>query len=146
MKLAKRCLNLKLPSNDYVVGGSVARIGNKGRFKTGITSGVNHPLYGKKGIDSPRFGIKHSQESIYKMSIAKQGEKHPMFGKPRPEKAGKPSIKLKVLDIETNKTTIYSSISEAAIILNINPRRIYMYFSRNQVKPSKNRYVFTKMN
>ena len=124
---------------------SQIRIGNRGRFKTGVTSGENHPLYGKKGIDSAWFGKKHSEETIYKMRIAKQGEKHPMFGKPRPEKAGKPSIKLKVLDKETNKTTIYSSISEAATSLNINPRRIYMYFSRNQVKPYKNKYVFTKM-
>ena len=40
---------------------SQIRIGNKGRFKTGVMSGENHPLYGKKGIDSARFGKKHSE-------------------------------------------------------------------------------------
>lgn len=102
--------------------------------------GKNHPMYGKS----------HSEESKLKMSISqktilRQGAYHPMYGVPRPEGAGKSSIKLQVFDKETNKTTIYSSISEAATNLNINPRRISMYLSRNQQKPYKNRYVFTKI-
>jgi group I intron endonuclease len=119
------------PETRKKMSDSQIRIKNKGRFK--------------KGMDHPKFGKTHSLEIIEKMSVAKQGAKNPMYGVPKPEGAGKSSVKLQVFDKETNETTIYSSISEAARVLNIEPRRIFMYFSRNQIKPYKNRYVFTKI-
>jgi hypothetical protein len=49
-------------------------------------------------------------------------------------------IKLEVLDLETNITTVYNSIGAAAKALGILHRRISEYFSRNQKKPFKGRY------
>lgn len=91
------------------------------------------------------YGKKHTLETLEKMSAIHQGENNPRFGKPRPEGAGKPYQKLQVFDKDRNVITLYSSISEAAKALNINPRRISMYFSRNQAKPYKKRYIFTKI-
>lgn len=98
-----------------------------------------------KGENNHMYGKKHTLETLEKMSAIHQGENNPRFGKPRPEGAGKPSQKLQVFDRDTNVITLYSSISEAAEALNIDPRRISMYFSRNQVKPYKKRYIFTKI-
>jgi hypothetical protein len=91
------------------------------------------------------YGKKHAPETLEKLSAIQRGENNPRFGKPRPEGAGKPCKKLQVFDKDTNVTTLYPSISEAARVLNIDPRRIYMYFSRNQAKPYKKRYIFTKV-
>jgi hypothetical protein len=55
------------------------------------------------------------------------------------------SIKLEVLDLETNISTTYDSTSEAARALNIAQSRISMYFNRNQIKPYKGRFIFTKI-
>lgn len=59
---------------------SKARKGkNYGRF------GVKHPMYGIKGTENPRFGMKHSPEAVSKMSMNRKGktagENHPMYGK-----------------------------------------------------------------
>ena len=55
------------------------------------------------------------------------------------------SIKIQVLDLETNTKTIYNSISAAAKALNILQQTISVYFKRNQTKPYKGRYVFIKI-
>jgi len=75
-------------------------------------------------ISSSKAGQKLSEESRAKMSSSKAGEKHPMFGKykPRPEGAGRPYQKIEVIDIKNNITTIYDSISAAALALNIGKR------------------------
>jgi group I intron endonuclease len=78
-----------------------------------------------------------SEETKKKLSDAK-------LGQPRPEGAGKPSQKIYVFDKDKNETTVYESISEAAIALNINQSIISLYFSRNQQKPYKGRYTFKK--
>ena len=44
-------------------------------------TGEKHPLYGKRGKDSPRYGKHHTDATRKKMSQAKKGEKHPMYGK-----------------------------------------------------------------
>ncbi len=54
-------------------------------------------------------------------------------------------IKVEVLDLETDTKTIYNSLSEAARALNIADRAISQYFTRNQKKPYKGRYIFTKI-
>lgn len=64
------------------------------------------------------------------------------LGVPRPEGAGSPSQPIEVVDMEKNETTIYNSMSEAARALNINKSRISTYFSNNQKKPYKGRYIF----
>jgi hypothetical protein len=52
---------------------------------------------------------------------------------------------IEVLDVKYNITTAYSSMSEAAKILNIPKSAIVNYFSRNQIKPYKSRYTFNKI-
>jgi len=47
--------------------------------------------------------------------------------------------------LETDTKTIYNSLSEAARALNIADRAISQYFTRNQKKPYKGRYIFTKI-
>jgi hypothetical protein len=54
------------------------------------------------------------------------------------------SLKIEVTDIELNTKTIYHSVGSAARALNIPPSSITKYFSQNQKKPYKKRYVFTK--
>jgi group I intron endonuclease len=94
-------------------------------------TGEKNPMFGKTGVQHPMFG--------------KTGEKNPMFGKPRPEGSGSPSQPIEVIDIKNNITTRYDSISAAALVLNIKQSRISMYFSRNQNKPYKSRYIFKKL-
>jgi hypothetical protein len=77
--------------------------------------------------------------------FGKTGDKNPMYGKPRPDGSGSPSQKIEVIDIKNNITTIYDSISAAALALNIKQPRISMYFSRNQNKPYKLQYIFKKL-
>jgi group I intron endonuclease len=86
---------------------------------------------------------KLSEEHKAKISEAKKGEKNPNFGKPRTPGSGKPSKQIEVTDLEEKTTTTYNSISEAARALNIPQTRISHYFSQNQIKPFKKRYVFT---
>jgi group I intron endonuclease len=96
-----------------------------------LKKGKNNPMFGRIGEKHPMFG--------------KTGEKNPMFGKPRPEGSGSPSQKIEVIDIKNNITTVYDSICAAALALNIKQPRISMYFSRNQKKPYKLRYIFKKL-
>jgi hypothetical protein len=85
------------------------------------------------GENNPMFGV--------------TGEKHHRFGKPRAKGAGEglPPIRIEVFDKETNKTTIYNSMREAGRALNIPHYIISKYFSKNQQKPYKNRYIFKKL-
>jgi hypothetical protein len=99
----------------------------------------------------------HSPESIKAMREAQVGENNPMFGligekhhrfgKPRAEGAGNglPPQKVEVLDKNTNLKTYYESFREASRALNIRHTVISKYFSKNQQKPYKGRYVFKKI-
>jgi len=52
------------------------------RKKTSIAvSGKNHPLYGKRGKDSPNYGRKASVETCGNLRKANMGSKNPMFGR-----------------------------------------------------------------
>jgi group I intron endonuclease len=84
------------------------------------------------------FGQKHSDEVCKKISEQK-------LGKPRPEGSGRPSQKIKVIDTKNNLTTIYDSISAAALALNIGKSTISNYLARNAKKLYKNQYVFQKL-
>lgn len=106
---------------------------------------------------APFSGRKHSPESLKAMSEAQTGENNPMFGltgekhhrfgKPRAEGAGNglPPQKIEVFDKNTNLKTYYESIREASRALNIGHYIISKYFSKNQQKPYKGRYVFKKV-
>lgn len=58
------------------------------------------------------------------MSVAKQGENHPMYGKGRAKGSGRPTQKIEVFDKKNNIKTIYDSMCEAARALNIKESRI----------------------
>jgi group I intron endonuclease len=80
-----------------------------------------HSLETIAKIKAKREGYKHSPETIAKFknrkhspeTIAKMKEK--MQGRPRPELSGSPSISVEMFDTQNNVTTVYPSISEAAL-------------------------------
>jgi hypothetical protein len=53
--------------------------------------------------------------------------------------------KIEVTDLELDTKTSYSSIKAAAKALNCRHSTIIGYFRKNQKKPYKKRYVFTKI-
>lgn len=73
-----------------------------------------------KGRKSPMAGRKHLKETIKKMSEAKKGENHFLYGKVRPFIGGSPAQRIEVKDILTNESTIYDSITAAATALGLN--------------------------
>jgi len=76
-----------------------------------------------------------SETTRQKQSLAqKKRTKHP-----------KPGFAVQVQDLSNNTTVVYSSIREAARALNIRDIRISEYLNRNQIKPYKKSYVFTKL-
>jgi hypothetical protein len=99
----------------------------------------------KAGGEAHSLGYKHLEETKLKISAARIGEKNPMFGKPKPIGSGKLAKAIKVFDKETNETTYYSSINEAAIALNISQPSISYNLKSKKQKPYKGRYVFTKI-
>jgi hypothetical protein len=96
---------------------------------------------------APMYGRLHSEESKkkkYRKQLKKKGENH-HFCIGRPKGAGKAAKMLEVFDIDTRVTTLYESISAAGRALSIPQRCIYTYFSRNQLKPYRGKYVFKKV-
>lgn len=83
------------------------------------------------------MGVLKSLETRAKMSASKMGNS---YGKNNPN-----SLKIEVTDLELGTQTVYDSIHEAARALNFPQSRISMYFKRNQQKPYKSRYIFTKI-
>jgi group I intron endonuclease len=128
-----------------------------------------HPMFGKKHSEETlalmsriKLGKKFSKETLAKLSEAKKGEKHYMFGKKhseetlkkmsvshmgqtKPEGSGKAPIKIEVIDIKNNKTTIYDSISAAALDLNIGQPTISKYLARKDHKFYKKQFSFKKV-
>jgi len=76
------------------------------------------------------------------MREANLGENNPMFGKPKPEGAGRPSQQIEVTDIKNNTTTTYDSIREAARTLNCDSSAIRYYLKSKNIRPYKERYTF----
>jgi group I intron endonuclease len=114
--------------------------------------GKKHSMFGKKhaeetlakisGENHHMFGKNHSDETRKKNILA---EPHALNGKPKPDGAGSPAQKIEVFDLQENTTTTYESICEAARALEIHMSIITKYFIRNQQKPYKGRYTFTKL-
>jgi len=105
-------------------------IDNSGRFSKGHK-------HSELTIDKFR-ARKHTEETKIKMSEAHVGRK-------KAEGSGSPSQKIEVFDKKENQTTTYGSFSEAARALDINQQAISNYFLRNQKKPFKGRYLFSKI-
>jgi len=61
-------------------------------------SGIGNPNYGKFGNKHNRYGAHHTEETITRMSKAKQGENNPMFGK---HHSGKTRNKMSKQRLET---------------------------------------------
>jgi F-type H+-transporting ATPase subunit a len=122
------------------------------------------PLYNILQIAGSSFGFKHSAETLANMrkkklseehkaniSAAQKGKKKPWLNKPKSEEhklkltlAQPNCIKIKVTDLETNITTEYDSVKQAARALDLSsPNTIYMFFKQNQKKPYKGRYIFS---
>jgi hypothetical protein len=55
------------------------------------------------------------------------------------------SIKIQVTDIETNITTIYNSIGEAARAIGVQQGSISVYLAANRPGPYKRRYLLEKV-
>ncbi len=79
-------------------------------------------------------GIPRPEETKEKISAALLGIKRPETLKPNAQK-------IEVLDLETKKSTIFPSISEAERALSIG-KVISRYFRNNQQNPYKNKYIF----
>jgi len=116
---------------------------NKGKVRT--PEQIANFVASVTGRESPMTGKMHSESTRKKMSEAKQGKNHPMFGKLRTEKVGSPPVKIEVKDIFTNDIKVYESISTAGAALGIKQSTISIYLSRNQKSPYKGRFVFTKI-
>jgi len=97
-----------------------------------------------KGRKSPMKDKKHTENTLIKMSEAKKGKKHFLYGKVRRFIAGSPTIEIIVKNVLCNNCTTYSSITEAATALGIKQSTISSYLSRNQQSPYKGRFVFIK--
>lgn len=106
--------------------------------------GENHYLYNKNHSDETKAklrGRKRTDETKAKMSIALTGRK-------RPEGAGRPSVSIEIFELETQKKTIYPSISAAARYLGVPDRSIRMYFDRKtseSCRPFKGKYILRKI-
>lgn len=126
------------------------------------------PEYNILKLAGSRLGYTHTEETLAKLKnrkvsaewrflmsekskgdknpmFGRTGDKNPMFGTVKPKGSGRPSQKIEVLDLLTNEKIEYESISTASLALNIKVHRISMYFSNNQKKPYKGRYVFNKL-
>lgn len=133
--------------------------------------GDKHPMFGNKhreetkklmsiaqsGELHPMFGKKWSEEKKAELSLLRKGrrrqEKNPMFGKNHSEDtkakmaAAKKGIyqKIEVTNVTTNQTTIYESLSAAALAIDLHTANISTFLSRNQQKPFKGIYIFKKV-
>jgi DICT domain-containing protein len=83
-------------------------------------------------MSETRRGISQSEQHKAARAAAMLGKKNKAANSPL-------SIKIEVFDKETNKSSSFDSIREAAIALNIDRRRITNYLQNNQEKLFKGR-------
>jgi hypothetical protein len=94
----------------------------------GSSLGRNHSEKSRGKISASLLGIKKSEETRAKMAASQMDN----------------SQIVEVTDLELNSKTSYPSFRAAARALNCDESSIRRYFKRNQIKPYKKRYVFTK--
>jgi hypothetical protein len=111
---------------------------NKFKPEYNIAKEPGAPMYGRKHLDSTKKKMRDAHRDSQNSGRFKKGQK-------KIEGSGMPCQAIKVFDNKTNQTTVYESISEAAIALNINFQAISKYFIRNQQKPYKGQYTFKKL-
>jgi len=119
----------------------------------GSLLGFIHSSDTKIRMSEARFGKKHSEETRRRMSEAQLrnphflGKKHSEEAKirMRETQAAQGGYKIEVLDLETGTKITYPSISEAARALGIHQSTITNYFTRENKKPCKGRYIFSKI-
>ena len=87
-------------------------------------------------ISSSLLGRKFSDETLAKMSVSQKGHK----GAAQPN-----AIQIEVTDLETNTSTSYASINEAAKALNCPSASIRRNLNSISQKPYKGRYAFKKL-
>ena len=51
------------------------------RIRKGSGAGKNNPMFGKKGVEHPKYGKKSSTSTLEKLRLASSGDKNAMFGK-----------------------------------------------------------------
>ena len=114
--------------------------------------GKKHSAVTREKLSAANFGKINSATTRARMSAAHKGKIHSeehkakisasMFGK-NSGKNQPNSVKIEVLDLETNEKTIFPSMTAAAKSLNISSHKtISFYFKNNQQKPYKARYIF----
>lgn len=84
--------------------------------------------YISKVAGSPFLDLQHSEETKAKISAS------------QPK-----SIKVEVLDLETNITTIYNTVSAAAKAIGAHKSSIFAYLQRENSKPYKKRDIIQKI-
>lgn len=123
--------------------------------------GYKHSLESKDKIRTAKLGKLHSAETKQKMSESSKGINSTWFGKNlsaetkaklsaialRRTYSHKPGIVVKVVDIKTNITTLYSSIRSVALALNSNHstllRRDALQIQQGIHTPYRKRYLIT---
>jgi hypothetical protein len=105
------------------------------------------PEYNILKVAGSLLGYLHTEESKKKISDGMKGNKNAEngLGRQRAEGAGSPSVQIEVLDLETGTKTVYPSMNETGRALGVPSGSIRMYFSRNTLKPYKDRYFLKKL-
>lgn len=98
-----------------------------------------NPEFNILKIAGSKYGSKHSEATIKKISDSLLGNKRAVGGK-------RTTVPVLVLDNETGIQTEYSSITNAAKALGVLSSTIRSYLSRNIQSPFKGRYIITKLN
>src|SRR3978361_1965890 len=107
----------------------------------------------KKGEPSVFLGKEHSEESKAKIREAQKGSKNSFYGKTHTEEtkakmfaAQKDNCQMiEVLDLETNETTSYASIREAARALSCAPSAILYSLNNPGARAYKGRYKLSQL-
>jgi group I intron endonuclease len=143
------------------------------------------PKYNILKTAGSTLGYKHTKETLAKMSVAKKGKNHPLYGKKISEehlaklrnrklskktkalisaarlgksylsesakaKMSKESVTakaVKVIDLETNETSLYTSIKKAANVIGVTQPLLSKRLKKNQGPITvKKRYQVEKVN
>jgi group I intron endonuclease len=91
----------------------------------------------KAKMSAAKLGSKKSEETRAKMSASKKGN---TYAKNHPN-----SIKIEVMDLETNISTVYNSIREAARALNCTHGSLRLNINSKRQFPYKGRYALKRV-
>lgn len=103
----------------------------------GSLLGFRHYEETKARMREEKLGRKHSEETLDKMSVSKKGNSN---SKNKPT-----AIKIEVTDLETNISTEYNSIREAARALNCAHGSLRLNINSKRQLPYKGRYALKRV-